>query len=395
MEWDFGLVEYSKMLLNNGVTMLAVANVEEAEALRQAGIQEKILMLTPTRNKNEIKSLIQNHIILTIGNIEELNIAREIAKKYDEKIEAQLKGNQIISGRVNVVNVDSEAPTITSITQSGKSGNGLKVNITAKDNLSGLNGIYFNTVKSTPNVNASGWIEFTTNDTSSKTYSKTFSTGTYYVYVKDKAGNISASSKNGITISNATYHSERWYCPSGYTSSGSGSSMRCSKTVYTNAQYHAATTKCTSSSAKSVYSTCAGVSHYCGVTSTTYTKVGNKCYGNWVNIKGKTVYTCDGSGNPCHTTCGNNYDECDESKYNENDIPCSPGQTGMQPHYPTNVCRNIKSVTKTPAYYSCSSGTLVGTRCKKTTTTSPYHQSAYYSCSSGTLVGGNMCFQNN
>lgn len=311
------------------------------------------------------------------------------------KIEAQLKGNQIISGRVNVVNVDSEAPTITSITQSGKSGNGLKVNITAKDNLSGLNGIYFNTVKSTPNVNASGWIEFTTNDTSSKTYSKTFSTGTYYVYVKDKAGNISASSKNGITISNATYHSERWYCPSGYTSSGSGSSMRCSKTVYTNAQYHAATTKCTSSSAKSVYSTCAGVSHYCGVTSTTYTKVGNKCYGNWVNIKGKTVYTCDGSGNPCHTTCGNNYDECDESKYNENDIPCSPGQTGMQPHYPTNVCRNIKSVTKTPAYYSCSSGTLVGTRCKKTTTTSPYHQSAYYSCSSGTLVGGNMCFQNN
>lgn len=91
MEWGFGLVEYSKMLLNNGVTILAVANVEEAEALRQAGIQEKILMLTPTRNKNEIKSLIQNHIILTIGNIEELNIAREIAKKYDEKIEAQLK----------------------------------------------------------------------------------------------------------------------------------------------------------------------------------------------------------------------------------------------------------------------------------------------------------------
>ena len=71
--------------------MLAVANVEEAEALRQAGIQEKILMLTPTRNKNEIKSLIQNHIILTIGNAEELALAKELAKKYDEKIEVQLK----------------------------------------------------------------------------------------------------------------------------------------------------------------------------------------------------------------------------------------------------------------------------------------------------------------
>ena len=71
--------------------MLAVANVEEAEALRQAGIQEKILMLTPTRNKNEIKSLIQNHIILTIGNAEELALAKELAKKYDEKIDVNFR----------------------------------------------------------------------------------------------------------------------------------------------------------------------------------------------------------------------------------------------------------------------------------------------------------------
>ena len=91
MEWDFGLVEYSKILLNNGVTMLAVANVEEAEILREAGIQEKILMLTPTRNRSELKSLIKNHIILTIGNAEELTIAKELAKKYNEEIEVQIK----------------------------------------------------------------------------------------------------------------------------------------------------------------------------------------------------------------------------------------------------------------------------------------------------------------
>ena len=51
MEWDYGLVEYSKMLLNNGVTMLAVANVEEAEALRQAGIQEKSLFALITQKE--------------------------------------------------------------------------------------------------------------------------------------------------------------------------------------------------------------------------------------------------------------------------------------------------------------------------------------------------------
>jgi alanine racemase len=86
-----GLVEYSKLLLNTGITMLAVANVEEACTLRKAGIQEKILMLTPTRNKQELKKLIENHIILTIGNSEELNIAKEIAKKLDTQIEVQLK----------------------------------------------------------------------------------------------------------------------------------------------------------------------------------------------------------------------------------------------------------------------------------------------------------------
>ena len=40
-----GLVEYSKFLVNQGIEILAVANTEEALALRQAGIKEQILML--------------------------------------------------------------------------------------------------------------------------------------------------------------------------------------------------------------------------------------------------------------------------------------------------------------------------------------------------------------
>lgn len=91
MEWVCGLVEYAKTLLNNGITMLAVANVEEAEMLRKAGIQEKILMLTPVYNKKELKQLINNNIILTIDSIEKLNLAKEIAKKYNQDIEVQIK----------------------------------------------------------------------------------------------------------------------------------------------------------------------------------------------------------------------------------------------------------------------------------------------------------------
>ena len=326
------------------------------------------------------------------------------------KIEAQLKGNQIISGRVNVVNVDSEAPTITSITQTGKSGNGLKVNITAKDNLSGLNGIYITSNRITPSENASGWIEFTTNDTSSKTYSKTFSTGTYYVYVKDKAGNISASSKNGITISNATYHSERWYCPSGYTSSGSGSSMRCSKTVYTNAQYHSGYYYCPTKSVSQVRTTCEmndahwpnepDTSWTCGSVPSSYPNmIGSYCYTNWFNIRRKVE--CDLGTVKCGTQChqDNNYYECDDSTYNENGPSACAGTTGFSIHYPTVKCRDRISRKYQSSYYSCpsgyiQSGTGSSTRCYKTTTTSPSHQSAYYSCSSGTLVGGNMCFKN-
>ena len=262
------------------------------------------------------------------------------------KIEAQLKGNQIISGRVNVVNVDSVAPTITNITSNGKNGNSVRVNITAKDNLSGLDGIYFTTSKIVPNENASGWIDFTTNDSSSKTYSKSFSVGTYYVYVKDKAGNISAGNKNGITISNATYHPERWYCPSGYTSSGSGSSMRCSKTTYTNATYHERQT-------------------------ISYTVTGSCICPNGAC----TNYVCRASSYP---------------GWNVTFISggCDPCQEGASKTHCSNSCRRTK-----PAYYTCSSGTLVGTRCRHTTTRSPYHESAYYSCSSGTLVG-TMCFKN-
>lgn len=86
-----GLIEYSKILLNTGVTMLAVANTEEALELRQAGIKEKILMLTPTIDKQELKKLIENNIILTIGNAYELAIAKEIAKKSDTQIEVHIK----------------------------------------------------------------------------------------------------------------------------------------------------------------------------------------------------------------------------------------------------------------------------------------------------------------
>ena len=112
---------------------------------------------------------------------------------------------------------------------------------------------------------------------------------------------------------------------------------------------------------------------------------------------------CNGGTMLCATSCqGNsNYSECDGSTYQENGpAGCAGAPAGFTSHYPTVLCRNIKSTTKTEAYYSCPSGyikygTGSSTRCRKTTYRDPYHQSAYYDCPSSTLVGKDMCFRSN
>ena len=77
------LIKYSRFLVENGITYLAVANLEEAIELRKAKIECKILMLTPIINKNNLQLLIDNDITLTIGSQYEYNLLKEcIKEKY-------------------------------------------------------------------------------------------------------------------------------------------------------------------------------------------------------------------------------------------------------------------------------------------------------------------------
>lgn len=87
----FGLVEYSKFLIDNGIEMLAVATTEDAIALREAGIKEDILIMSSTCIKEDVELLIQNNIILTVGSIEAIKLADELARKYNITIRAHLK----------------------------------------------------------------------------------------------------------------------------------------------------------------------------------------------------------------------------------------------------------------------------------------------------------------
>lgn len=81
-----GLVETSKILVENKVDYLGVATPDEAFELRENGIESKILLLTPIYNDAIVEKLVNRNVILTIDSKESL----EIAKKY-EGVKAHLK----------------------------------------------------------------------------------------------------------------------------------------------------------------------------------------------------------------------------------------------------------------------------------------------------------------
>ena len=92
--YGLGIVEYSRFLIDNGIDYLAVATIEEALKIRQAGITEKeakILMLSSTAIKEDIEKLVENNIILTIGSKESAEEVKKVGQELNKTIHVHLK----------------------------------------------------------------------------------------------------------------------------------------------------------------------------------------------------------------------------------------------------------------------------------------------------------------
>ena len=86
-----GIVECSRVLIEQGIDLLAVATVEEALVLRKNNIEVEILMLSSTTNKEEVRTLIDNNITLTVGSEEAILLANRIARSLNKNINVHVK----------------------------------------------------------------------------------------------------------------------------------------------------------------------------------------------------------------------------------------------------------------------------------------------------------------
>ena len=264
-------------------------------------------------------------------------------------------------------------------------------------------GVSFKTKSDDKNLVAYGMGKSATPSYNSTT-SLGLSTGTFYGYVKDEAGNAGKCSAT-ITSTYVTSYSKttttcnrsissydcrksastEYYCPSGYSDNGSKcyytsnanskttwtlTSKRCNRTASTSTQ-KATKPSCTSCGvSKSCCSRIGckfggGSNAHCAGTSSKY-----QCPSGWT-LSGttckKTTYTYSfgGASTSTVTSCTAAIFQCRESAYGNTYRSCSNKNTT----------------------YSCSSGTRNGTLC--------YHYSSYssrYTCSSGTL-SGSYCYK--
>ena len=264
--------------------------------------------------------------------------------------------------------------------------------------------------------------------------------GTLVARVSDGTNEASSTFTVRIKI-NASYTAPVYYCPSGYSQSGSGSSMVCSKTISTSASkkcksvsvstknllYVAGHNECDNNGNVAAYtdnqdllisrgyncsfsgcnSSCKsnpGGVVYCtascqkgGIINNTYSSTlsGGQCV-TTAKVQGTNI--CNGTGDAVGYSDMQSYYKnkgftCDQSTYY-----CTnscPGKSRGYTYYCYITCTRRVSASGSNISYTCPSGySLSGSTCRKTDVRGPNKISGYYTCPSGYTLSGSLCYKN-
>lgn len=89
--YGLDLEKFSKLLIKNGINYLAVSSVEEALELKSMKLNATVLCMEATSSHKELEILVENDVVITIGNFEIARILNDIGRMKNKKIHVHLK----------------------------------------------------------------------------------------------------------------------------------------------------------------------------------------------------------------------------------------------------------------------------------------------------------------
>lgn len=88
--YGMGICQFARILLDNGIDLLAVSEFSEAKSLREGGIQTDILLLSPMCDLNEATQAVALDIICAIGSPESATMLDLAAQENEKRVRAHL-----------------------------------------------------------------------------------------------------------------------------------------------------------------------------------------------------------------------------------------------------------------------------------------------------------------
>lgn len=89
--YGLGFEEFVKFMKARGITDFAVSSVSEALILSKLKLDIAILCMEATSIKKDLEIMLENNIVMTIGNVESAKLLNELAKRKNMKAHVHLK----------------------------------------------------------------------------------------------------------------------------------------------------------------------------------------------------------------------------------------------------------------------------------------------------------------